>query len=577
MKKISYIIALATAAVLTSCSLDERVISSSLPENYYNTPQQVLTGLNGCYNNLRSIYGNANYFSTTEECTDLIYQTQRSRYEANCHVTPALPRFGSTLWTQGYQGVMRANAVLAALQRNNTMKDTEKAPLYAEGIILRAFFYYILTANFNGVPFYEDEVLDSNNAEISRLPRTDASIIRDKMVNEVMEVLKVERYIAEYVDQTDNPITVFPLDMLPTNDDENTRQYRVGACVGLMLAGKMALWNERWADAADCYRCIEHIYGDLSQYPLSDVTFSKRLVPESILELSNIRLDYGLQVTGGVASKCMPLRTELSIDGEETDEDEESDNFDPENNKDYYQGVKIPELGGNARTSSPNRPTKRLYQTLLKSNDKRYGEYDADGNEIFGGVGSLATGWIGWTTDEDPEKDLRHWCFFNNGTATSRPYLGPKFWCWGMQNTYDSNSYKIFRYAGALLGLSEAYFMMNKKEEACEAINNVRRRAGISELTTDNITMDEIQNEYGRELFGEFQRKHDLVRWGIWWKLCGPSDQYYDGVNKCKNYHEGGSLFKTYARPCHEYYPIPATEISYNPNLSNPEYSKYKL
>lgn len=565
------------AAALSSCSLDERVIDSSLPQNYYNTPQQCITGLNGCYDNLRSIYGNGSYFAATEECTDLIYQNQRSRYEATCNVTPAQPRFGSTIWTQGYQGVMRANAVLAALERNTSMTEKDKAPLVAEGIILRAFFYYILTANFNGVPFYEVEVLDSNNAEISRLPRTDASVIRDKMVDEVMEVLKVDRYVAEYVDKVDPPKTAFPLDMIPTNDDENTRQYRVGACVGLMLAGRMALWNERWADAVDCFRCLEAIYGDLSQYPLSDISFSKRLVPESILELSNIRLDYGIQVTGSIASKCMPLRTELSEDTDEEDEDEESDNFDPESNKDYYQGVKIPELGGNARTSSPDRPTKRLYQTLMKTGDRRYGEYDADGNEIIGGVGTLATGWYGWTTEEDPEKDLRHWCFFNNGTSTSRPYFGPKFWCWGMQNTYDHNSYRIFRYAGALLGLAEAYFMQNDFENACLAINQVRNRAGIAELTEANITLDEIQNEYARELIGEFTRKHDLVRWGIWWKYCGPTDQYYDGVNKCKGYHEGNSLFKTYAHPCHEYYPIPALQISYNPNLSNPEYDKYHL
>ena len=72
-----------------------------------------------------------------------------------------------------------------------------------------------------------------------------------------------------------------------------------------------------------------------------------------------------------------------------------------------------------------------------------------------------------------------------------------------------------------------------------------------------------IQDECARELFGEYNRKHDLVRWGIWWETI----QEY-----------GGSLLKANAKPCHRYCPIPQVQITYSGGaLDNDEYNQYGL
>ena len=63
------------------------------------------------------------------------------------------------------------------------------------------------------------------------------------------------------------------------------------------------------------------------------------------------------------------------------------------------------------------------------------------------------------------------------------------------------------------------------------------------------------------ELLGEFQRKFDLVRWGVWYKRTYEYSDY--------------DALKNNLRPCHEYYPIPDTEVALSEGaLDNKAYEK---
>ena len=109
---------------------------------------------------------------------------------------------------------------------------------------------------------------------------------------------------------------------------------------------------------------------------------------------------------------------------------------------------------------------------------------------------------------------------------------------------------------------AECYCALLDKDKAMEYLNKVKRRAGIAEYTrfrTYPLLLNEIQNERGRELLGEFQRKFDMVRWGIWY------DQTYAYTNN--------ATLKGKMRPCHRYYPIPDAQCALSGYvLTNDEY-----
>ena len=580
MKKIFVIIF--SALALASCVIEEEVISSSKPSTYYQTVPQCITGLNGCYIPLRSLYSNGDYFEACEAAADLIYHTTASWYDAHCDYTQSTPRFGSTIWNQGYLGVMRCNAIYAAIERA-PLTEQEKAPLLAECVVLRAFYYYILTINFGDVPYYFEEVTDANNDRIATLPRMSAKDLRTILMDE-LEYWLLEKQALPYIKTYD-----------PANN------YRIGAMVGLVIGGKLALWNNRYDRAITFLEPVERVYAShaysvdeegkehyaiedvLLPYPIKDIMFRNRYTAESIFELPGYAKDYGFKVTQSLSYRCMPSRKSNVIEGSEDGEIfEEDETEDLSVKSDIYDGISIPELGENARTTTAYRPNPYLYQTLMpaKSTDKRRAVYDpiaADSKEMVeiedGG------GWLAWCykgrpvvlnkVDMSQEPGIHF--FGRTKKSSGEPYLGDKFWCPGMVYTQDSNNLKIFRFAHVILDLAEANMRVGNWDEAFKYLNATIKRAGlINKLegghTDEDLFMKALQDESARELFGEFTRRHNLVRWGVW----------HDQIAK---YSKDSRLKTNVAEaPCREYYPIPDTQVILSGyNLRNEEYEKWGM
>lgn len=553
MKRIVFILCLIVASV--SGCLKETPKSSTTAQNYYRSVAQIRTGLNGCYQPLRSIYATRGFWFMTEVGTDLMFISGSTMYDANCDVSPAKPSVATTLWVNGYKGVMYTNEIIEdinySIENGYVTKDEVQASI-AEAVVLRAMYYYVLTCSFGDVPFYTDKVTEQNRASIACLPRMNAYETRKYCIDEVKTCILEGQHLP-----------------LVRTYDANAGQ--VGAAVGLMVAAKMAMWNEAWDDVLSFVEALEGIYGDYSSadkyeqfasdYPLTDVPFSVKFARESILEMENKFEDYGTQVTSIIAAYAAPLRRSLSSDNEDV---EGGASLYVEN----YDGILIPELGAYSRITSTVRPTAYFYKQLMPyySEDLRNGTYSNGSSVARGSSGTLAWRWKGYdaANDSGMTNEKVMW-FASSSSATSRPWMGEKFWCWGMRDQMDDNNYKIFRFSDALLMKAEALLNLNRCDEACNYLNITRTRAALGQVTYAGVAsskvslMEEIRKERARELVGEFQRKFDLVRWNIWYE-------------RTKMYNESTSL-QSNIREYHRYWPIPADQVSYSGGaLDNNEY-----
>jgi hypothetical protein len=75
----------------------------------------------------------------------------------------------------------------------------------------------------------------------------------------------------------------------------------------------------------------------------------------------------------------------------------------------------------------------------------------------------------------------------------------------------SGTDWQLFRYAEVLLNYAEAALELGKTSDALDAINQVRSRAGIKELTA--VTMENVRHERKIELAFEGHRYWDLRRW----------------------------------------------------------------
>jgi hypothetical protein len=107
-----------------------------------------------------------------------------------------------------------------------------------------------------------------------------------------------------------------------------------------------------------------------------------------------------------------------------------------------------------------------------------------------------------------------------------------------------ANGVVFFRYADAHLMKAEAV-LRGGTGDAQTLLNELRAARGA--VTAKTATLDELLNERGRELYIEGWRRNDQIRFGKW------SDQWE---------------LKTNTEPSRVLFPIPASAVSSNPNLT---------
>ena len=131
--------------------------------------------------------------------------------------------------------------------------------------------------------------------------------------------------------------------------------------------------------------------------------------------------------------------------------------------------------------------------------------------------------------------------------------------------TFQGNDFPLARWADVLLMMAEVEVRMSNNApspQAIEAVNQVRRRSGLDNLSvqqtkTKEAFLDVILNERSKEFLYEGHRKIDLIRFNKYAQACFkakgvlPTHQYIPLPNylveQAKSY--GKQLNQTYSRP----------------------------
>ena len=117
-----------------------------------------------------------------------------------------------------------------------------------------------------------------------------------------------------------------------------------------------------------------------------------------------------------------------------------------------------------------------------------------------------------------------------------------------------NNDYPILRYGDLLQNRAECLYRLGQEDDALEAFNQVRARnfpAGSTNRELDELNDEIVLAERGREVFGEYFRRQDMIRFG--------------------QFTSGSWQFKSASESFRRLFPIPDEQLQANPNLTQNE------
>jgi starch-binding outer membrane protein, SusD/RagB family len=187
MKKIATFILILCCVTATSCKkfLDTKPTDFIVPEQYYNTEQQLNEALAGVYSSLTTtatygLYQNFYLVGTTDESYYKLSTT--SPHPAYYNITSAESRTNNT-WNDLYKGIDRANYLLAYINKP-VMDEQHRGVIKGEALFLRAYMYYLLVTQWGEVPMLLEPTVDGRKVNN---PAASIKAIYDQIYKDMKE------------------------------------------------------------------------------------------------------------------------------------------------------------------------------------------------------------------------------------------------------------------------------------------------------------------------------------------------------------------------------------------------------
>lgn len=493
----------------TGCSdfLDEEMKSTLGPDNTYTSSYGFELAATGLYGWARSEFntwgeattsqGQACPYEMFQIATDIVHQGQQmdgslTPFEELSY-TPSTT-FVVSYWNWGYGLIASANELLRYADINtNWDNDTDKALYQATARFFRAYAYRYLVYLYGDVPYVET-IETSYRTDFTRTPKAE---VLGKMIGDLK----------------------FAEENLPEDPDKvETGKLTRWAAKHLLIevylmAGKYTEARKKADEVIKCphFELMKQRFGTEKDQP-GDV-------------FHDMFVENNQNRTSGNLETIWVMQQEYQTDG-----------------------------GGGAYEDWTRRAWNPRYW------DKLEGFILADS---LGGRGLAQIVPLTWWIEDTPgfydATDIRnseynikrHWYYNDPGfpeklgkeapiTADTRaknqiyPVITKFFYGKADDLTYEGNNKDRmkFRLAETYLLKAEACIRLNDTKGAKDAINEVRKRAGASEISESQATMDFLLDERIRELVGEELRRFTLARTGKWLERVKKYNEYSDHMDE---------------------------------------------
>lgn len=360
------------------------------------------------------------------------------------------------IWTKLFTGVANANEIIQGLLSSSQINEV----FLAEARFLRAYYYFELVKNYGDLPLFGDEPVDlANPDDIRRVPAAEVYI---QIENDLMEAI----------------------DNLPDAQSEAFRATRGAAWA---LLSKVYLYQEKWQDAANAAQEVinmgryelEENYGD-------NWDINNEHGKESIFEIA-----YFNTTAGGNWNRSAQTSLTLQFF---------APSFTNTTLLGWSYNLTTPDLLAAYQREGD---TERLEATIMTEGSSLESDI-----LIGAGLDPIPTDWFDTWINSEESNGLR----YGDDFSYSRKYfLTPEevdMYTPGLQQS--TLNHKVLRYAEILLILAEAV-LNGASGDGQGAFDQVRSRAG---LASKPLTLEALKLERRLELATEWNRFHDLVRWG---------------------------------------------------------------
>ena len=176
MKKIATSILALCCIMATSCKkfLDTKPTDFIVPEQYYNTEQQLNEALAGVYSSLTTVatYGLQQSFYLVGTTDESYYKLSSTAPHPLYYNITASESRTSNSWNDLYKGIDRANYLLANINKP-VMDERNRNAIKGEALFLRAYMYYLLVTQWGDVPMLLEPTVDGRKVNNPATPSKD--------------------------------------------------------------------------------------------------------------------------------------------------------------------------------------------------------------------------------------------------------------------------------------------------------------------------------------------------------------------------------------------------------------------